>query len=372
MRFWFPKAQESDPEIAMDTLPNHPHELSEFEVVIDSPIVILLKSLWKHVKSPFKSLNHSLKALDKWEKMIFLEALVFNCICAVYQSVDSFYKIYPGSKAAANILRSSKTSSVWDVFYIIFTYFTLIVDCGLVFIVYRMATSRAPRWFAFYLGMMIVGIPLIGGAPIYVKYLIRSKWNAVAFANACDGWDLDILVQGTAWTGFKEGLPSVGWATIKTSGALYYSMSLQRDAINHEIYTSHLNETSNALPPYNSINYNITSTTCNVSNHTDTYITTPHLSFPSLGLVLRDNSIPFTRPSDTTYPPSADLVYRNRSMEANVLSTKVANLRDCTMLKVCGMRAWEREIEIALGVVLIEMFKASVYCTKPSNETVTL
>jgi hypothetical protein len=219
---------------------------------------------------------------------------------------------------------------------------------------------------------LVLGLPVLGGASIYAPLIIRSKWNAGAFAHACDGWDFDIVLQGIGWRDFKEGLSSVGTATVKTREDEYYSMSLKRDEMNHEIYTFYLNQTNNALPPNILITYNTTSTTYTISNSTNFYTTSPNLAFSSLGLVLRDDSIPFTRPSDLTYPPSADLIHRNRSTESNVLSTKVINLKDCTMLKVCGMRNLEKEGQIALGVVLIEQFKASVYCTKPSNETITL
>ena len=73
-----------------------------------------------------------------------------------------------------------------------------------------------------------------------------------------------------------------------------------------------------------------------------------------------------------SYPPSADLVYRNATTELSVLRTAMMNFPDCTELKVCGMQDQIGAFQIALGAVMIEQFKATLHCTKPSNMTFPL
>jgi hypothetical protein len=228
------------------------------------------------------------------------------------------------------------------------------------------------RWQCPFLCLLIIVVPALAFAPFYAAVIIRGKWGDVAWTDACNGWDITAVVQGVRWADFRDDLLFVGNSTVVVVGQGNFTIQLHRNYQDGNLYYFYVTDTHHFTPPYTNFTYNTANTTYTVANVTTSYNEVPNLSFPSLALELRDPSIPFHRTDDNAYPPSADLVHRNGTQLSNVLSTSVLRVSDCTSLKVCGMQDTIGAFQIALGVVMIEQFKASVCCTMPANETISL
>jgi hypothetical protein len=218
---------------------------------------------------------------------------------------------------------------------------------------------------------LIVVVPALAFAPFYAAVIIRGAWGDVAWANACTGWDITAVVQGVRWRDFRDDLLIVAISTVVVQQG-NFTIQLHRNYQDGNLYDFYITDTHHFSPPYINFTYNTANTTYTIANITYSYNEIPILSFPSLGLELRDPSIPFHRGDDPAYPPSANLVHRNGTQLSNVLSTSVLRVSDCTNLKVCGMQNMIGAFQIALGVIMIEQFKASLYCTIPTNETISL
>lgn len=200
--------------------------------------------------------------------------------------------------------------------------------------------------------------------PLWLTYPIRMAWQAIAWRRACNSWDIEAVISGIHWETMNQTLPLAGIAVVKVLGRGNYIMQLYRSQLNPKSYNWYVTNAVNIQPPLNFISYDIAHQTYTVNNVTNMYHSGP-VSFPDLGLTVRDPSIPFVNPNDDCYPPSLDLVHFNRSAVSNVLRTVMLKVGDCTMLKVCGMNDRIGSFQIGLGVVMIEQFRSSLYCTAP-------
>jgi hypothetical protein len=218
---------------------------------------------------------------------------------------------------------------------------------------------------------MLVVLPALVVSPMWFEFAYRLIWAAVAWKHDCDGWDYTALVDPVDWDSFQLNQSFVGMATILGSHG-NFQMQLLRNIQTQNVYTFDLLGNLNSTLPLSSIAYNLMSLTYTIGNVTNLFNITPTLSFPSLKVDTRDHSIPFIHPDDMSYPPSADLIYRNATTDLSVLKTAMLNFPHCTELKVCGMQDQTGAFQIALGVVMIEQFKATLHCTQPSNTTFPL
>lgn len=372
MRFWKRapphKDTESEPDLRSPTF------LDQFEIEFESPPSFLtrLKELCRKYKT---TLNLSRQA------KIYIIAILLDLGCAAYQAVDSYLKLFPGSKIAANILLNSHTTIAWDFFFWIIAIITSIFNFLAVIIwatwlnnrfaieakVERFLRSECLAALVF-LFVRLAVLPALIIGPFWVTFALRWAWQAIAWNHECSGWDYTILLNGINWYIFGSNQTFVGTATILAAhGNL--TMELFHDVLTKDVYTFNVTNSFNITPVFSSIMYNLTSLTYTIANVTTLFDMTPNLSFPTLNISMQDPSIPFLR-TDPSYPPSADLVYRNGTAVSNLLSTYMLNFPGCTELKACGMQDQTGAFQIVLGVVMIEQFKAAVYCTVPSNETV--
>ena len=334
------------------------------------------------VKEFYQICMQSLKLPPDVQKTIF--AIILNIICAVYQTVDAYRVLFPGSKAAANIYHNESTLKAWNAFFWIIAFATTAANLrvsgiwsisvynglrleGLVRRILRFEFLISIFWSL----MLIIVLPVLLVSPMWFVFVYRLIWETVAWKHECGGWDYTVLLDPVDWDSFLPNASFVGMATILGSNG-NFQMQLLRNIQTHDVYTFDLLENLNSTFLLSSIAYNLTSLTYTVGNITAPFNITPTLSFPSLKVDTRDPSIPFLRPDDMSYPPSADLVYRNATTELSVLRTAMLNFPHCTELKVCGMQDRTGAFQIALGVVMIEQFQATLHCTQPSNTTFPL
>jgi hypothetical protein len=307
--------------------------------------------------------------------------VAFNVIWAVYQTVDAYATLYPGSKIAANISVNTSTSNTWKSFLWIFLCLAAAANilAASVWVdwvkrVLRIDLLTGTSRFApvAFLGFWIVVIALLT-TPGWATLVVRILWQKIAWSHVCDGWQVDAVLTGVDFGTYSPDSPNttlVGSAAI-TIGQEGYTMRLFQDAVRHNFLTFNVTDILGFEPPLSTIWYDLIATTYTVANVTTSFDMTPNLSFPSLNLQLADPSIPFVH-SDLSYPPSANLIYSNGTSDSRLLRTELLNYPHCTQLKVCGMQGSTGTFQIALGVVMIEQFSAAVFCTIPEGYSGTV
>lgn len=341
---------------------SHP-ELQPFQVIIEPRIT-------GHVRT-FKLNIKRNRELILW----VTGAILINSGCAAYQLIESYRVTYLGSKIAATLLRTSNIERTWAAFYWI--YAILAVYYNINFLTHfanvlrnwmpwnRLLNNRncVLSTIAILLNLLTyLALCALCVGPLWLTYPIRMAWQAIAWSRACNNWDIDAVISGIRWDTMNQTLPLAGIAVVKVLGKGNYTMRLDRRQPNSTVYNWYLTNTVNVTPPLNFISYDISHRKYTVNNITNIYHSGP-VSFPMRGLAVRDPSIPFVNPNDDCYPPSLDLVQYNGSVVSNVLRTVMLKVGDCTTLKVCGMNDRAGSFQIGLGVVMIEQFRSSVYCT---------
>jgi hypothetical protein len=234
------------------------------------------------------------------------------------------------------------------------------------------------KYLAALIALPWIGLCLfLGTWQLWIYWLMMSVWYTSVWNHACDGWDGYAMLEGITWGDVVSSLPYVGTATVFLAAG-NYTMQLERNNTFHDIFYFYNITTdlmgdptgdfvTGSIPPaYNNITYDISNHLYTISNTTIHYITSPNLAFPSLDLVLSDDSIPFGSGGDM---PLANLLYRNGSTRLNVLSTVNTEKDDCTQMKVCIMQNPLGDYEIALGVVMIQQYLYAVSCTTPSGNS---
>lgn len=366
MPFWRPTSLPKDTEIELGhSAPVPPPALESFEVILDpSP------PLHIQVKNSIRTWYTSVTPADK---KIFA-AITLDVICIIYQAFDAYATLYPGSKIAANILLNASTGRAWEAFFWLFAIFASVGN-----------VLAAPMWVAWIAEKLRINrlrsqqccfclvaffsigiiIPALVVAPFWATFVIRIVWQDIAWTHVCDGWEIDAVLTGVDWYNYYPNITLVG-AAVVTIGGNGYTMQLNRNAVLHNLFTFNVTNTTDFIPPLSTISYDMDALTYTVANVTTSFDLTPNLSFPALNVQLVDPSIPFVR-SDPSYPPSANLIYRNNASDPRFLRTELLDYPDCTQLKVCGMQDSTGKFQIALGVVMIEQFSAAVFCTVPSS-----
>jgi hypothetical protein len=346
-----------------------PRQLQEFEVIYDER-----PSSLNRYRQAIKSLWHkSLWPPSKWT----IAAIVFDVFCAGYQVVDSYIDIYPGSEVAAHVLRNNSSWDAWYIFFWILAAIATFCNCSLLWRnwfkrFWALGTRiKFPWLIRLWRILLILFLCAALSGPFWITFVIRAVWKNSAWDAACSGWDVTAIVQGINYYNFRSNPSIIATATLSTATGPYF-MQLIHQKFNYDQYTVQtFTGNSHFGHAISNLTYNTITDTFNGTNiTTGSYVTSPSLAFPSLDLELRDPSIPFTRSNVNTYPPSADLIYRNGSTESSVLQTVMTMPGTCTTLKVCGTQDYLEDFQLALGLVMIEQFKVGVYCTVPSHTPV--
>lgn len=342
-----------------------PPALAAFEVIIEPSPPFHIR-----VRNSIRTWYTSLTPADKK----VCAAITLDAICIVYQTIDAYATLYPGSKIAANILLNANTNRAWEAFFWLFAIFTSLANviaapiwvawCARKLQIDRLRVRKCCFCLVVSLCVGII-VPALAAAPFWATWVIRVIWQDIAWSRVCNGWEVDAVLTGVDWQTYYPNITSVGGAVV-VIGRGEYTMQLFRDAVLHNLFTFNVTNTLNFTPPLSTISYDMDALTYTVANVTTSFNMTPNLSFPSLNVQLADPSIPFVR-TDPSYPPSANLIYRNGTSDFNFLRTELLDYPDCTQLKVCGMQDSTRRFQITLGVVMIEQFSAAVFCTIPSS-----
>ena len=349
--------------------------LPQFEVILDPPI-----PAWKRFKQLGRQVIRKYRPGRGCMTLSCVLCLLigFEIIIAVYTYYYCSQKVYPASKAASEIHASRSRFLAFSIFFwviaVIGTIFNVAIFAGLFYWIFdSMRLDYKDFWLTW--GIKIIGTLttcVLGTAPLWASWPITTVWQVSVYRHACEGWEAMAVLQGVSTKGLNSSLPVIGNATIQSVRG-NYMMQLARNDSDENVYYFYLknHESFNYTPSISKISYNTTEATYMISDITTSYLDSPNLAFPALGLELRDVSIPFR---NSWGPPAVDLVQSNdgRSVKSSLLRTVTTNHFNCTQLKVCGISSDEDKFQIALGIVLIEQFNYSIRCTEnssPSNYT---
>lgn len=276
-----------------------------------------------------------------------------NLMWLILRLIDTYKEVYPGSMLAANIELNSHTATAFCAFIWIFVFASTIFNWYIVGMWFLKLDNFCLTFILFY------PLSALGALGFWLFFVIQIVWQGNVWSNACNDWDISAVVQGASydcWPQCNQTAIVVGVATLQLLNKSNYTIQLRRTLDSPDIFQLTVNETHHISPPLSNITYNYSSSTFSIYNETDIFEMSP-LSFPSLGLELKNPSIPFTR--DSCYPPSAYLIRLNGS---SVLKTATLNPDDCTKMRVCGTEDETGTFQIALGVIMIAQFKHAICC----------
>jgi hypothetical protein len=190
---------------------------------------------------------------------------------------------------------------------------------------------------------------------MWIMFALRYIWGPLAWARGCSGWDYTITVNVDYDLFYNAALNYLGNVTVAGTDANYTMLLFQFNSTpwGSDEYLFNVTDAFSIVPAIASIAYNVTASTYTIANSTSPFIVMPNLEFPTLDIFQRDPSIPFLRPDQDGYPPSADLVSKNGT---RLLHTVTENFPSLSELLVCGMEADTGAFQIALGVVAIEQW----------------
>jgi hypothetical protein len=359
MRLWGLSFSKSDEEtnITVQTSP----ELQQYQIDLDPSPPLSVR-----IKETTVSFVDSIVGWSPTVQKTIL-ALSLDLVCLVYQTVDLYKDIYPGSKVAANILRNSHTIVAWNIYY-----WTLAAAASTAnflvarqWVLWSIYFFRVEFWTArilrhpifigvFYVFVYMMIVPTLLVGPMWIAFAVRYAWADIAWSHGCPGWDYTIIFNVEYENYFTADLTWLGNVTVAGPRSNYTMALSQFTAFPNE-YMFNITETFNFDSPLSFIWYNMTALTYTSVSSPIPFIITPNLEFPALGLSQRDPSIPFLRNDVSGYPPSADLVYKNGT---RLLKTVTQNYPDLTKLLACGMEDYAGALQIALGVVAIEQWNS--------------
>jgi hypothetical protein len=190
---------------------------------------------------------------------------------------------------------------------------------------------------------------------MWIIFALRYIWGPLAWAHGCSGWDYTITVNVDNDTFYNEALSFLGNVTVTGTDSNFTMSLFQFNSTpwGSNEYLFNVTEAVNMASAIAAIAYNMTASTYTIANSTSSFTVTPKLEFPTLDISQRDPSIPFLRPDQDGYPPTADLVSKNGT---RLLHTVTENFPGLSELLACGMEADTGAFQIALGVVAIEQW----------------
>jgi hypothetical protein len=286
----------------------------------------------------------------------------------LFQYFSAYQTIYPGSRVAQNLSGAGGTAYAVFEWFICGSSFALTFPMGLYvgFGGVGVIAEHMGKLVAALLALPWIGICLfLGTWQIWVYWLMVDVWGQSVWNHACDTSSGYAMLDGITWDDVSSSLPYIGTVTVLLAAG-NYSMQLSRNSTIHSTYYFQNLYTGSLTPTFDHISYNTLNKTYTIENATNHYSTTPNLAFPSLDLVLKDNSIPFGNEGDM---PLANLIYRNASTTLNVLNVVNTANNDCTKMKVCVNTKPDGDFEIALGLLMIRQYLYGVSCTTPSDSS---
>jgi hypothetical protein len=326
-----------------------------------------LSTMFSALATRFRSL-FSRRSCDGALSFAFIVAafLAIELVFFLFQYFSAYQTIYPGSKVAQNLSGGGGTA------YSVFQW----IICGTsVSVTFPMGAymgfggvgviaEHTGKLFAALVALPWIGICLfLGTWQMWIYWVMLAVWGQNVWNHACDSSSGYAMIQGISWDDVSTSLPYVATVTVFLAGG-NYTMQLVRNQTIHSTYYLQNMYTGNRAPMYDGIAYNTLNHTFTVNNATNHFTVTPNLAFPSLNLLLKDNSVPFGSEGSM---PLADLTYRNGSTSLDVLNVVNIDQNDCTKMKVCVNTKPDGDYEVALGVVAIRQYLYGVSCTTPSD-----
>lgn len=340
--------------------------LEEFQIEI-SPPTPLHRRLQTHVSNAAGFLRRNSNGTYYVCLWIIFIPLVLEMMFFLFNYYESYQAVFPGSKVAANINKTSSSATAFEVFKWMICSFSLLITIPIAFALFAAAIKPIHKKFgilcAIPFGVVLFAIfGSLATWQFWITWVVTPVWTDHVFDNACNNWDVAAVLQGVSWKSLPQALPYVGSATVVLKHA-NYSMQLERNEVDHNFYTFYILETHGYVPPFGNITYDIGNLTYTIDNVTTHFQTDPALVIPSLNISTVDPSIQF---NNNWGPPAANLVFENHLTRTSVLNT-VTTSSDCTKLRVCGMLEPTGDFQITMGVVLISQYLYSVSCTEPSS-----
>jgi hypothetical protein len=350
--------RDKESDVALESAP----ELQQYEIELDPPTPLLV-----YLTTAITGrLGVSTWTIHRQKVVI---AVCLNFVCAIYQSVDLYKDTFPGSKVAANILRSDSSLAAWYGYFWVLAIAATVANfwCAPEFIHWFTLKSRmywwGPRmccmsvplmWLASYAAYCLI-LPTLFLGPMWIVFALRYIWGPLAWTHGCSGWDYTITINVNVDLFYSAPLNFLGNVTVAGTDSNYTMSLFQFNSTpwGSNEYLFNITEAVNIAPAIASIAYNMTSSTYTIASSTSPFTVMPNLQFPTLDISQRDPSIPFLRPDQGGYPPSADLVSKNGT---RLLHTVTENFPGLSELLACGMEADTGAFQIALGVVAIEQW----------------
>jgi len=300
---------------------------------------------------------------------LVLAFILVELVFFLFQYYDVYHYVYPDSRAAQNLSGGKGTAFAFFKWAICWCTgcFTFWGGAYLAFHGIKVAAEEFSVVVAWLVALPWIAICLfVGTWQMWIYWVMMSVWGDSVWNHGCDGWDGYAMLEGIQWMDVSGSLPFVGAATV-FAAAGNYSLQLERNARNHNIFYFYDMQSGNMTPPYTNITYDIRNHTYTRDNITEHYTVTPNLAFPSLDLQLDDDSIPFS--TDECDMPLANLQYRNGTTTSDILHVVNVQSNDCTKLKVCANMDPKGDFEVAMGVLMIQQFAYGVCCTAPSGQS---
>ena len=293
--------------------------------------------------------------------------IIIELVFFLFQYFDVYSDVYPGSRVAQNLSGGKGTAFEFFKWAICWLSGVLTVPAGIYLAVYGVGlVGKLNVCLATLIAVPWTGLCLfLGSWQMWIFWMMLPLWSNAVWNNACNGWDGYAILQGISWSDVSSSLPYAGTATVLFAAG-NYTLQLERNNQFHHIFYFYDLEMGNLSPTFNNITYNMINHTYTIENTTTHYNVNPNLAFPSLDLVLDDDSIPFGSGCDM---PLADLVYRNGTTTSNVLNVVNINNDDCTQMKLCAMQNPQGDYQIAMGVVMIQQFLYGICCTTPDGDS---
>jgi hypothetical protein len=324
-----------------------------------------IKSFFSRIRSSFsgKSCDGALSFT-----LVVAIVLIVELIFFLFEYFDAYQVINPGSRVAQNLSGSKGTAYAafeWLICGCSFG-FTFPLGLYLGFGGVPVIAEHMGKLFAALVALPWIGICVfLGSWQLWIYWVMIAVWGQSVWNHACDTSNGYAMLNGITWGDVSSSLPYVGTATVFLAAG-NYTMQLERNTTVHSTYYFQNTYTGNIAPTFDRITYNTLNHTYTIDNATNHFTVSPNLAFPSLDLVLKDNSIPFGNEGDM---PLANLIYRNGSTNLNVLDVVNTDNSDCTKMKVCVNTEPQGDFEIALGVLMIRQYLYGVSCTTPSDSS---
>jgi len=302
---------------------------------------------------------------------LFLIFVVVEGIFFLFNYYYMYPDVYPGSKPAQNL--NGGGGVAFTIFWAVICCWSCLLTCpaGVYLIgagIGGISEVLGPNFgpiVACLIAVPWTGLCLfLGTWQFWITWAVEPAWWVSVYNGGCKDWSGYALLQGPTYQNVQLMVPEMGTAAVILPTG-NYTMQLDRSSYNPNTYYFYPIGQNNVDAFSQNITYNTFMNTYTINNQSSRYTTSPNLAFPSLDISLDDPSIPFGGDCDL---PNANLVYRNGTTSAYVFNTVNTNYDDCSILKSCVNMEYQRDFEIAMGIVLLHQSRYGVCCTTPDSD----